>query len=35
MKVPQACQIACKKDLKKHEAQQFATAIDEDYRIHW
>ena len=35
MKVPQGCQIACKKELKKAEAEQFSKAIDDDYRIHW
>ena len=30
-----AIRLESKKDMKKPEAQQFAKAIDEDYRVHW
>jgi len=35
MKVPQACEIVCKKQLTKQQARLFSHAIDQEYRVHW
>lgn len=35
MKIPQACEIVCKKSYNKAQAAQFVEAIDQEYRAHW
>ena len=33
MKVPQACEILCKKSLSKADMHLFSQFIDDDYRV--
>jgi len=35
MGVEETCKILCRKELTSREAKEFATRIEEDYRVHW
>ena len=35
MRTPKTCAVACIKDLSPKQKQQFISAIDEEYTVHW
>ena len=35
MGVEESCKVLCRKELTSAEAKEFATRIEEDYRVHW